>query len=83
MITLATQIANGDKQLNIKSINEMLEVHMDKAHKVLQSGYDKNKAWDLFHNILQKNTKATQIVMDEAMARFKGEEAWTMKNYTK
>ena len=53
MTTLATQVAKGEKELNNNTIIEMLESHMDKAHKVLLSGYDKNKAWDMFFNILK------------------------------
>lgn len=83
MLELATQIAKGEKELNKESINEMLEAQMDRAHKILKSGYDKDKAWEMFYNILQKNRKATELVMNEAMARYKGKKAWTMERYSK
>lgn len=83
MIDLALKVAKGEKELNNDTITEMIESNMERAHKLLKSGYDKTKAWDLFYNILNKNKKLTSLVMDEAMARLKGNKAWSMKDYVK
>ena len=83
MLELAKKVANGQKELNIETINQMIESNMDKAYNLLKTGYDKNKAWDLFFSILGNNKKLTNLVMDEAYARFQGKESWSMKNYIK
>ena len=80
MLQLATQIAKGQKELNNEAIKEMINANIDKAHKLLTYGYDKNKTHELMTSIL-KIESLVKLVMDEAVARLNGLKAMDINDY--
>ena len=69
MNNLATQIASGNKKLNLVTFTDELNKRVDQAYRLMSGSYTEDKTRSLMLKILLNKEDLTDAVMKKALNR--------------